>query len=87
MTLVFIPCANCVSLCLPILLRTYKVYLKIKSGPRYIDPWVPDIGYGRARVSMIPTRASVTFRVPIFKACYKCHVNIEFSLLNKFVLK
>ena len=38
-------------------------------------------------MSMIPTRASVIFRVPIFKACYKCHVNIEFSLLNKFVLK
>ena len=85
MTLVFIPCANCVSLCLPILLRTYKVYLKIKSGPRYIDPRVPDIEYG-PRVND-PTRASVTFRVLSFKACYKCHVNIEFSLLNKFVLK
>ena len=86
MTLVFIPCANCVSLCLPILLRTYKVYLKIKSGPRYTLTRGCQI-LDTARVSMIPTRASVTFRVPIFKACYKCHVNIEFSLLNKFVLK
>ena len=87
MTLVFIPCANCVSLCLPILLRTYKVYLKIKSGPRYIDRTRGCQILDTARVSMIPTRASVTFRVPIFKACYKCHVNIEFSLLNKCVPK
>ena len=68
MTLVFIPCAksNCVSLCLPILLRTYKVYLKIKSGPRYIDSWVPDIEYG-LRVND-PDARVVTFRVPSFKA-------------------
>ena len=63
MTLVFIPCANCVSLCLPILLRTYKVYLKIKSGPRYIDPWVPDIGYG-PRVNDPDARE---------KYCCRCH--------------
>ena len=86
MTLVFIPCANCVSLCLPILLRTYKVYLKIKSGPQLGALTRRCQILNTARVSMIPTRASVTFRVP-FKACYKCHVNIEFSLLNKFVLK
>ena len=80
-----IPCANCVSLCLPILLRTYKVYLKIKSGLGTLTRGCQILD--TARMSMIPTRASVTFRVPVFKACYKCHVNIEFSLLNKFVLK
>ena len=63
MTLVFIPCANCVSLCLPILLRTYKVYLKIKSGPRR-PRYNGTLTRGckilnTARVSMIPTRASV----------------------------
>ena len=71
MTLVFIPCANCVSLCLPILLRTYKVYLKIKSGPRYIDPWVPDIGYG-PRVNDPDARV--------------CHLSAFASLFSKHVI-
>ena len=72
MTLVFIPMSNYHALtvylcvCAPILLRTYNVYLKIKSGPRYIDPWVPDIGYG-PRVNDLDARVC-HFSRPYFQS-------------------
>ena len=85
MTLVFIPCAksNCVSLCLPILLRTYKVYLKTKAGIGTLTRGCQILN--TACVSMIPTRALSLFASLVTKHI-KCHVNNVF-LLNKFVLK